>query len=52
MVRYLVEDTPLIPFLINNKPRIVEQQLVVPASEEDKSEADKATEISEGAAAL
>jgi hypothetical protein len=23
MVRYLIEDTPLIPFLINNKPCLI-----------------------------
>ena len=47
MVRYLLEDTPLIPFLINNKPQLIEQiQEVV---SEAKSEADKQTEISDNA---
>jgi hypothetical protein len=49
MVRYLIEDTPLVPFLINNAhvinlPGQVEEQKVA-AEKEDE---DKQTMISEG----
>jgi Tat protein secretion system quality control protein TatD with DNase activity len=45
MVRYLLEDTPLIPFLMNNRPQLVEQMQEVVS--EAKSEAEKQTEISD-----
>ena len=40
MVRYLIEDTPLIPFLINNGPLILEQN----SGEEETKTEDKQTD--------
>jgi len=33
MVRYMIEDTPLIPFLIKNKPSLIIQEVITETKE-------------------
>lgn len=44
MVRYLIEDTPLVPFLINNKPAIVMKQAANSSSEAKETQAEEQKE--------
>ena len=36
MIRYLIEDTPLVPFLINHGPKILPQIEEAKINDEDK----------------